>query len=138
MISLASPTSSTSKKEQHTMAEHNERGRWGEQKAAEYLERKGFRILWRDWRDGHRDLDIVAVDADQLVVVEVKTRKNADFTAPEMAVDARKQRNLAIAADKLAKAYGIEFPLRFDIVAVTGTCDADCRINHIEDAFIPF
>ena len=60
------------------MAEHNDRGRWGEQKAAEYLERKGFRILWRDWRDGHRDLDIVAIDADQLVVVEVKTRKNND------------------------------------------------------------
>ena len=51
------------------MAEHNERGRWGEQKAAEYLEHKGYRILWRDWRDGHRDIDIVAVDADQLVIV---------------------------------------------------------------------
>ena len=94
------------------MAEHNDTGRWGERKAAEYLERNGYRILWRDWRDGHRDLDIVAVDA-------------------------RKMRSLAIAAAKFASTYGIEFPLRFDIVAVTGNPGGDCEINHIEDAFTP-
>ncbi len=119
------------------MAEHNDTGRWGEQKAAEYLERKGYRILWRDWRDGHRDLDIVAVDADQLVVVEVKTRRNADYMPPELAVDARKMRSLAVAAAKFVGTYGIEFPLRFDIVAVTGTPGGDCDIRHIEDAFTP-
>ena len=119
------------------MAEHNDRGHWGEQKAAEYLENKGYRILWRDWRDGHRDLDIVAVDADTLVVVEVKTRRSGDVMAPELAVTPKKMRNIVVAADRFAKAYGIEFPLRFDIVAVTGRDDADCHINHIEDAFNP-
>lgn len=119
------------------MAEHNDTGRWGEQKAAEYLERKGYRILWRDWRDGHRDLDIVAVDADQLVVVEVKTRRNADYMQPELAVDARKMRSLAVAAAKFVRTYGIEFPLRFDIVAVTGMPGCQCDISHIEDAFTP-
>ncbi len=119
------------------MAEHNDRGRWGEQKAAEYLERCGLRILERDWRDGHRDLDIVAIDADQLVIAEVKTRRNDDVMAPELAVDARKMRNLAIAAAKYVKMSGIDFPLRFDIVTVTGTGDGDCKINHIEDAFNP-
>lgn len=119
------------------MAEHNDRGRWGEQKAAEYLERSGFRILHRDWRDGHRDLDIVAVDADQLVVVEVKTREKADVMAPELAVDLRKMRNLSIAAAKYVALYRIEFPLRFDIVAVTGTEDDSFTINHIDDAFNP-
>lgn len=119
------------------MAEHNDTGRWGERKAAEYLERNGYRILWRDWRDGHRDLDIVAVDADQLVIVEVKTRRNADYMPPELAVDARKMHSLAIAAAKFASTYGIEFPLRFDIVAVTGKPGGDCEIRHIEDAFTP-
>ena len=119
------------------MAEHNDTGRWGERKAAEYLERKGYRILWKDWREGHRDIDIVAVDADQLVVVEVKTRRSGSFMPPELAVDARKMRNLAIAATKFAAMYRIDFPLRFDIVAVTGTTDADFTINHIEDAFTP-
>lgn len=119
------------------MAEHNDRGRWGEQKAAEYLERKGFRILCRDWRDGHRDLDIVAIDADRLVVVEVKTRKNADYIAPELAVDDRKMRSIGVAAAKFVRTHRYEFPLRFDIVAVTGTSDGDCEIRHIEDAFNP-
>lgn len=120
------------------MAEHNERGWWGERKAAEYLEHKGYRILWRDWRDGHRDIDIVAVDADQLVIVEVKTRRNNDYMEPEQAVDLRKMRSLGIAADKFVKTYGIELPLRFDIVSVIGTGDNDCVIRHIEDAFMPW
>lgn len=119
------------------MAEHNEIGRWGEQKAAEYLERKGYRILWRDWRDGHRDIDIVAIDADQLVVVEVKTRRNADVMTPEQAVNPNKIHNLAIAASRFVKTYNIEMPLRFDIVAITGTAD-NFEINHIEDAFLPW
>lgn len=119
------------------MAEHNDRGKWGEQKAAEFLEHKGFRIMWRNWRDGHRDLDIVAIDADNLVIVEVKTRRNNDYIEPEQAVDAKKIRSLSIAAAKFLRSTDIEMPLRFDIVTVTGNGDDDCRINHIENAFLP-
>lgn len=126
-----------SKQHEKLMAEHNNIGRWGEQKAAEYLEQHGFRIIWRDWRDGHRDIDIVAIDADCLVVVEVKTRRNADFMAPEQAVDARKIRNLSLAAAKFVRANNIEMPVRFDIVSVTGVPGGPCEINHIEDAFLP-
>lgn len=119
------------------MAEHNDTGRWGEQKAAEFLERKGCRILERDWKDGHRDIDLVAIDADCLVIVEVKTRRNNDMMEPEQAVDARKIRNLSIAAAKYVKARRVDMPVRFDIVTVTGTNSGNCRINHIEDAFLP-
>lgn len=119
------------------MAEHNDKGHWGELKAAEYLERKGFRILWRNWRDGHRDLDIVGIDADNFVIVEVKTRRNNDYIEPEQAVDVRKIRNISLAASKLVKMYNIDMPVRFDIVSVTGTSDSDCQIRHIEDAFLP-
>lgn len=124
-------------KEDNHMAEHNDLGHWGEMMAAEYLERGGFRILHRNWRDGHRDLDIVAIDADQLVIVEVKTRKTDAIMAPELAVDRRKMRNLGIAAMKYVSFYGIEMPLRFDIVTVTGTVGGECSINHIENAFNP-
>lgn len=57
------------------MAEHNELGKWGEDEAARFLQRKGFSILERDWRVGKRDLDIIALkeDGKLLVFVEVKT-----------------------------------------------------------------
>lgn len=119
------------------MAEHNDKGRWGELKAAEYLERRGFRIVERNWRDGHRDLDIVAIDADNLVIVEVKTRGSGALVSPEQAVDRRKIRNLSLAAAKYVRAHDVEMPLRFDIVTVTGASDDDCEIEHIEDAFLP-
>ena len=45
------------------MAEHNDLGKWGEDLAADYLQRKGYMILERDWKSGHRDLDIIALDS---------------------------------------------------------------------------
>ena len=52
------------------MAAHNELGQWGENLAAEYLCSKGYVIIDRDWRSGHRDLDIIAEDGDVVVFVE--------------------------------------------------------------------
>lgn len=46
----------------------------GEQMAVDYLLHKGYQILERDWKSGHRDLDIIALDGDTVVFVEVKTR----------------------------------------------------------------
>ncbi|MCI6161152.1 MAG: YraN family protein [Prevotellaceae bacterium] len=119
------------------MAAHNELGKWGEQVAARYLAQKGYRLLARNWKDGHRDLDIVAADGPTLVVVEVKTRRNNVFNEPEEAVDWRKVRSLSLAAGKYVKIHGIDADIRFDIVAVTGTDDDNCRVNHIENAFLP-
>jgi len=119
------------------MATHNDLGYWGEQKAAEYLEHKGMRILERNWRDGHRDIDIVAVDADMLVIVEVKTRRNNVFCEPAAAVDRSKIRSICTAANKYVKMKCIDMPVRFDIVTITGTDGSGCSIDHIEDAFMP-
>lgn len=119
------------------MAEHNELGRWGEEKAAEYLERKGFRVLERDWKTGHRDIDIVAIDSDVLVIIEVKTRRNKVFMEPELAVDWKKIHSLTLAANAYIRTHRVDFPVRFDIITVVGTGEDNCQINHIEDAFRP-
>lgn len=121
------------------MAEHNDLGKWGEDKAADFLERKGYVILERDWRMGKRDLDIIALseNQDMLVFVEVKTRKEVELQQPEEAVDVNKMRNLAMAANAYVKLKQIELDIRFDIVSVVGSKDnMDC-IEHIEDAFNP-
>ena len=72
------------------MAQHNQLGKTGEERAAEYLISKGYIIRDINWRSGKMELDIVAYRDKTLVVVEVKTRKNNDFLRPEEAVTLRK------------------------------------------------
>ncbi len=119
------------------MAEHNDLGRWGEDVAAAYLERKGYTIVERDWRSGHRDLDIIALndEGDTLAFVEVKTRRNRMFTDPVDAVDYLKIRNLQRAANHYVKYRHVDLDIRFDIVTVVGTPDMEPKVEHIENAF---
>lgn len=118
------------------MAAHNELGKWGEDTAARYLSDKGYVIIARDWRIGHRDIDIIAMHQGWLVVIEVKTRANGNIVTPEEAVDYRKIQSVCLAANAYVKANRIDAPIRFDIIAVTGNC-YNYEINHIEDAFTP-
>lgn len=121
------------------MAQHNDLGKWGEEQAATFLERKGYTICDRDWRAGHRDLDIIALNEDQtiLVIVEVKTRTSAELNEPEEAVNKKKIRNMGNAANLYLKQFNVEYDVRFDIVSVTGTSDSNAKIEHIIDAFNP-
>lgn len=120
------------------MAGHNDYGRWGEQKAAEYLQAKGYAICHRNWRIGHRDLDITAMseDGQTLVIAEVKTRRNTDVADPGMSVDWRKIRNLAVAANAYVRRYNVNVDVRFDLITIVGSGD-DAVITHIENAFLP-
>lgn len=117
------------------MAESNDLGRWGEDIAALYLVNHGYDIVERDWRDGHRDIDIIAVDGDTMVFVEVKTRSDNTFGEPEQAVGYEKARMLKRAATRYARSHHIRLFLRFDIIAVTGTPDSDVSIKHYEGVF---
>lgn len=124
------------------MAEHNEVGSWGEDYAAEYLQRNGYVILERDWRYGKskRDIDIIckSEDGTTVVFVEVKTRSHEEVTDPEDAVNIKKIRHIGQAADHYVKMNNIVEELRFDIIAITGRKNADnIKLNHIVDAFNP-
>lgn len=115
------------------MAIHNELGRWGESIAAEYLERKGYAIVERDWHSGHRDIDIIARDGMETVFVEVKTRRNDNFIEPEMAVDWKKQQSLRLSINHYVK-WNRVVRFRLDVITVTGTPEQGApRINHIQD-----
>ena len=121
------------------MAEHNDLGAWGEDRAASYLEERGYVIAERDWTVGKRDLDIIALSDDRkfLVFVEVKTRRDDELAEPEQAVDAAKMRNLAIAANAYIKMNEVDLPVRFDIISIVSKGRDDRRIEHIVDAFNP-
>lgn len=118
------------------MAAHNELGRWGEELAAAYLERKGYTILERDWKSGHRDIDIIARTEEEVVFVEVKTRRTSDFGAPYEAVDFRKLRNLQAAINHYIGYRQIDMPVRFDVVSVVAVPGCEPEIEHIEDVRI--
>ena len=121
------------------MAEHNDLGKWGEDEAALYYEDRGYEILERDWKVGKRDIDLIALteDKDTLVFVEVKTRHNNELQEPEEAVDVKKMRNLAIAANAYVKLHGLDMDVRFDIISVIGKCSCVESIECFEDAFNP-
>lgn len=114
------------------MAEHNDFGRTGEDDAADYLAAKGYHILDRNWRSGHKELDIVAEKDGVLVIVEVKTRRDARFGKPEDAVSPIKIRRVVLAADAYVRLNRIDLPVRFDIITVLGK---NHNITHFENAF---
>lgn len=118
------------------MAEHNQTGKDGEAAAVEYLRDKGYQILHVNWRKGRYELDIVAKTDEELVVVEVKTRSGIPLETPECAVDSTKMNHIIFAADLYIKIFDIEWPVRFDIISVTGY-SPNYIIDHIEDAFYP-
>lgn len=118
------------------MAQHNQLGKTGEERAAEYLISKGYIIRDINWRSGKMELDIVAYRDKTLVVVEVKTRKNNEFLRPEEAVTLRKIKNIIQATDAYIRMFDIPFDIRFDIITLVGE-NEDFQIEHIEDAFLP-
>ena len=81
------------------MAEKNETGKQGEIAAKKYLEEKGYEVLETNWRFHHYELDIIATDGEELIVVEVKTRSGNYLIGPELAVDKGKIRRIVTASD---------------------------------------
>lgn len=117
-------------------------GKLGEDAACQFLERgKGHRIAARNWRSGHREVDIVSIDPDgNLHFVEVKTRLEPLTAEPYEQVDAHKRRNIEMAARAwLSGHHGPQLPsaeVFFDIVSVVYGGDR-FDIDYIPQAWIP-
>ncbi|MBQ4399060.1 MAG: YraN family protein [Bacteroidales bacterium] len=118
------------------MAEHNDFGKLGEELAVDYLTGKGYEILERNWRNVHKEIDIIAKDGKFLVIVEVKTRQTDEYGEPDVAVTRKKQRMLIAAANAYITRKGLDMETRFDIISIVFR-DGEPVIEHIEDAFLP-
>jgi putative endonuclease len=109
-------------------------GRKGEDRAADYLIRQGYRILERNYTTPSGEIDLIALDGNELVFVEVKTRSSDAFGAPELAVNARKQQRMIKAALGYIKYKKLhQVPCRFDVVAVSPAKERDVEL--IQNAF---
>lgn len=107
----------------------------GEEAAANYLQRAGFRILLRRARTRFGEIDILAEDGPALVVVEVRTRASAAFGDPAESVDRRKTARLRRSALGLVvdrPEFG-ERPLRVDLIEVIWPEGAEPQVHHLRD-----
>ena len=106
-------------------------GRAGEVKAAEFLKKKGFKILEKNYKTPLGEIDLIAKDGEYTVFIEVKTRSSDEYGAPSEAVDLKKQEKyFKVATYYLQRTQKIDSPCRFDVVEIENG-----EINHIFNAF---
>ncbi|MDR3076004.1 MAG: YraN family protein [Synergistaceae bacterium] len=113
---------------------HLEFGAMGERIAARYVERLGWRIVGRNIRVGRGELDIVAIDGDELVVIEVRTRKIGKLSPSETTVGPNKiKTTLRSARNYVESVLSYDGNWRIDIVAVTVGGDGKSRVELFSD-----
>lgn len=118
------------------MAAKDALGRRGEDVAVDYLEKRGLVVLSRNWRCREGELDVVATDADKLVVLEVKTRSGTGFGAPAEAVTGRKAARIRRVTQRWLAAHRVRWcEIRFDVVAVLLEPGRPATLQHYEAAF---
>ena len=109
-------------------------GKMGEQMTAKYLTDKGYIILEHNYRRGHLEIDLIALDGDELVIVEVKSRAYDNILQPEEAVDHKKRQALIRLANEYVKSHNRKENVRFDIVTIVSK-EGGAEIKHLKNAY---
>ena len=115
-------------------------GRKGERAAARFLRGQGYRILRRNIRHRHDELDLMALHPDgrTIVFVEVRTRREGTHAALYRSVDRAKQRRLYRSARSIINRYRLgDRHLRFDIITILWPQGGSPDIQHHPSAFSP-
>ena len=114
--------------------EAKELGIWGEVQAQNMMREMGMQIVEVNWKFLHLEIDIVAMDGDQLVICEVKTRSTFANGNPEMFVNRTKQRKLMRAANLYLEQRKLTNEIRFDVVGIIKYGRFELK-NYVKDAF---
>ena len=118
-----------------TRMNHLGTGKTGEDLAAAYLKKNGYRILARNYRCPYGEVDIIAQEGGIIVFVEVKSRRSDLYGDPQHAVDLHKQKKLSLISIHYLNERNIPSDrARFDVVAVRMNPD-DTQFEVIRDAF---
>ena len=112
-------------------------GRRGEDAACEYLARKGFKILERNWKCGYGEADIIALDKHSLVFCEVKTRRGLSAGMPEESITYKKQERYGKIASVYRSRTAVRHrALRFDVIAILVDKDeTSAHLRYMPGAF---
>lgn len=109
-----------------------EKGRKGEELAAQLLQAKHFDIVQRNYRHKRGEIDIIARKGKLLIFVEVKARSGNRFGYPETFVSEKKAALIVNTAEHFIYEQNWQHQIRFDIIAVEGR---NSKVLHFEDAF---
>ncbi|MEW6089110.1 MAG: YraN family protein [bacterium] len=117
--------------------EKQQKGNFAEEEACNLLTREGYKILERNFRFKHQEIDIIALDRETLVFVEVRSRKEGQCP-PEDSIGWRKKKNIIRVAQFYLKKKSLnDFSCRFDVVVIlyqNGSINIK-KIELIKDAF---
>ena len=120
------------------MATHNDFGKKAEDLAVEYLLKKGYKILVKNFRFQKAEIDIIAEKDNLIIITEVKARSTDAFMLPQEAVNKRKIKLIVSAANHFMEEFNKTQEVRFDIISVLPDEKGKLIIEHIIDAFEAF
>ena len=118
------------------MSKASELGQKGEEVAVAHLRSMGYEILELNWFSQHLEIDIIAKDGNELVIVEVKARSTKSYEHPVEAVSSRKIRFLVNAAEAYIQEKNSNLDTRFDVVSIV-FYGGGFELEHFKDAFYP-
>jgi putative endonuclease len=110
-------------------------GQLGEDIAADFLNKQGFQMLHRNWRNGRSEVDIIASNNNSIHFIEVKTRSDKNFGLPEGKVNTAKLNQLKLAASAYLQQHPQWKNIQFDIISINLAKDKMPEIFLIEDVF---
>jgi len=94
-------------------------GKWGEDLASKYLVDKGWKVIDRNARTTHGEIDIIAEQDGTIIFVEVKTRSTQEFGYPEEAITSQKRKHLIHSAEEYLQNHPeIQSDWRIDVIAI--------------------
>ncbi len=110
-------------------------GKSAEDLAVNHLQNKGYKIVYRNYRYGKAEIDIIVQQDRCLCFVEVKARSNLRFGYPETFVKSHQQRLIKKAAENYMRACNWNDSIRFDIISIMQQRSLP-ELVHFEDAFV--
>lgn len=112
-----------------------ESGMSGQKEAEQFLQKKGYKIVQRNYRIKTGEIDIIASQNNYIIFIEVKFRRNLSHGYPREAVTySKQQRIIKTALHYIGTSNLTSVDFRFDVIEVLGTT-GNVHINHIENAF---
>jgi putative endonuclease len=118
------------------MMPHIRTGEKGEELATDWLTANGFHILYRNWRHGRYEVDIIAGKTDIIHIIEVKTRKSNAYGPPEQGVSRKKIEHLLRGAQGWLLNHPGHTRVQYDVLAITLRKDADPEYFLFEDVYL--